>query len=370
MKLAAIILAAGLSSRMGGIKPLMTLGGDSLLAYCARLLRQGGVEEATVVTGLRHEGVAEEARRLGLTVVCNPHYEEGMFSSLLAALPSLAGVDGCFLLPVDIPLVRPATVARLAAAFDGSQTLIPSFQGRPGHPPLLAAGLLPKIAAYRGPGGLQGLLATLPPQAMRRVAVWDRGILLDADTPEDMRVLQSRLIRMDSGESEEVMELARLHMPARGMAHGLGVARAAQRIARRLNQRGASLDIDLVCHAALLHDIAKGMPDHERAGQELLASLGLSRLADIAGAHRQAEPPASGIIGEKEVVALADKLVRGRYRVSVRQRFEEKLDMYRDDREACLSVRRRMEGALQLLAMVEAACGEDVESIVDGGDEP
>ena len=370
MKLAAIILAAGFSSRMGGFKPLMTLGNSSLLAHCAGLLRQGGVEQVMVVVGHRREEVAMEARRLGLTLCDNPRYEEGMFSSLVAALPALAGVDGCFLLPVDIPLVRPATVARLKATFDGRQSLIPCFQGRPGHPPLLAAGLLPMIATYRGPGGLQGLFATLPAQALRNVTVWDRGILLDADTPEDLRVLQSRLRRMDCGEGEEVMELARLEMPEKGMAHGLGVAQAARRIARRLNQRGAALDIELVYHAALLHDIAKGMPDHERAGQELLARLGLSRLAEIAGAHRQAEPPASGILGEKEVVALADKLVRGRYRVSVRRRFEEKFELYRNDREACLSVERRMAAALQLLAMVEAACGEDVERVVDEADEP
>jgi hypothetical protein len=155
-------------------------------------------------------------------------------------------------------------------------------------------------------------------------------------------------------------------MPERGVAHGHAVAAVAVRLGEELNRHGGTLDLDLIHNAALLHDVAKGHPRHEAAGGEFLARLGLGGLAGIVAAHRDVPPPASGVLTEKEVVCLADKLVRGSQRISVRERFGEKLALYRHDAEACAAIRGRMGNALGLLDLVERTCGRGIEEILDG----
>jgi molybdenum cofactor cytidylyltransferase len=361
MKLAAIILAAGYSSRMGDFKPLMELGGQSLLACCAGLLRRAGIDAVTVVTGHCHREVEAEAVRLKLNCIHNPDYDRGMYQSICAAVAQLAGCNGFFLLPVDIPLVRPPTVAALSAAFDGESVLHPCFDGLRGHPPLIPARYIPDILAHDGSGGLK---AVLEKRQGRDIAVWDRGILMDADTTEDFSALERRASRLAIGETVEARILANLTMPEQGVAHGLAVAETALAIGQELNVHGCRLDLDLLYNGALLHDIAKGNPRHEIRGSELLAALGLAALAPVVAAHRDAAPPATGRLTEKEVVCLADKLVRGTRRVGVDSRFAEKLELHAGNDEACRAIRVRLAMALALQAMVEKTTGKAIGDIL------
>ena len=131
----AVILAAGLSSRLAGtgeFKPLSRLAGPdgpgaaTLLERAAALFRAAGVERILVVAGHRAAETRAEAARLGLGCVENPDYARGMLSSVragLAALPGDAGearssgdAGAAFVLPVDIPLVRPHTLRLLGEA--------------------------------------------------------------------------------------------------------------------------------------------------------------------------------------------------------------------------------------------------------------
>ena len=370
MKFAAIILAAGFSSRMVvDFKPLMRLGEETLLAHGAALFRQAKIRTIIAVTGHRHVEVAAEARRLGLSPVHNPDYARGMYSSICAALRALPKVDGFFLLPVDIPLVRPATLTTLTAAFDGRTVVLPRFEEETGHPPLLPAHLTPAILKYDGPDGLQGFLSSRNKKEIKTVPVWDRGVLLDSDTPEDFAVLAGHLDRMAIGERSEALALAHLLMPEKGLTHGLTVAGVAEALGVELGRHGIPLDPNLLYNSALLHDLAKGRTQHEAAGAKLLRGLGLYRLADIVAAHKDTPPPATGVVTEKEVVCLADKLVRGQYRVPVLQRFTEKLELYAGNKAAGRAIRRRMHNALALQDMVEQATGKKIETIVGNAQE-
>ena len=362
MNVGAVILAAGYSSRMGGFKPLLQLGGRSLLGHCASLLHQTGIKTVVVVTGYRAQEVEDEAGRHGLPCIHNPDYDRGMFSSVCTGVGRLSPVDGFLVLPVDIPLVRPATVDRLRAAFTGQTVLYPCFNGLRGHPPLIPTTLIPTILLHDGQGGLKALLET---QEDLDVAVWDQGILLDADTPEDFARLTNRLSRLDIGEPEEVLALAALILPKKGLPHALAVARMAQGLGREVNKHGYNLDENLLHNAALLHDVAKGRPQHETAGAELLKSLGLGRLAEVVAVHRDVPPPTSGRLTEKEVVCLADKLVSGSKRITVQQRFQEKLVLYAKDVEAYRAIRRRLANTQALQAQVERITGKDIEELLD-----
>ena len=364
----AVILAAGFSSRMGDFKPLMELAGQSVLARCVRNFREAGVLDIVVVTGHRAAKVQAEVEKLGVSSMHNARHELGMFSSVCVAvagffeLSQLSGLDAFFILPVDVPLVRPVTIRALIDAYDG-RIAYPCFEGERGHPPLIPASLIPEILGHDGQGGLKSLLETCP---ALDVHVWDRGILLDADTPDDFSALVRRAARLGVGERDEVLALARLSMPERGLAHGLAVARVALRLGEELKRHGGSLDSDLIHNAALLHDIGKGQPAHEARGGEMLAELGLSRLAPIVASHRDVPPPASGVLTEKEVVCLADKLVRCDRRVGVEERFGEKLALYSLDAHACRAIRGRMNNALALRELVERSCGRGIEEILEG----
>jgi CTP:molybdopterin cytidylyltransferase MocA len=361
-RFAAVILAAGLSSRMGNFKPLMDLAGQTVLGRCVATFRDAGIMDVAVVTGHRAPEVQVEVERLGVSAIHNPAYEQGMFSSVRAAVSSLSILGAFFLLPVDIPLIRSATVTALIDAYDG-RIAYPCFTGERGHPPLIPASLIPKILGHDGQGGLKSFLKTCP---ALDVPVWDREILLDADTPKDFSALVSRAERRGIGEPGEALALARLSMPERGLAHGLAVAKVAVRLGEELNRNGGRLDLGLIHNAALLHDVGKGQPAHEARGGEMLADLGLFRLAPLVASHRDVPPPVSGVLTEREVVCLADKLVRCDRRVSVEGRFEEKLALYSLDAHACLAIRGRMSNALALRELVQLCCGRDIEEILDG----
>ena len=363
--LAAVILAAGKSTRLPRFKPLLRLGGQSLVARAASLFRQAGIPEILVVTGARSGDVSAEAVALGLRPVFNPDFEDGMFASVRAGLAALPqGVAGVLVLPVDIPLIRPSTVRLLVERLRtcAAEALLPSFCGEPGHPPLLAASAIPKVLGYSGEGGLAGALATL---ACELLPVADAQIVFDVDNEADLAEAEARLPRLAAASPCEALALLEIHgAGARGLAHGRGVAEVALALGRALNAQGAGLDLELLEAAALLHDIAKGQPQHEEAGARLLAGLGLTRTADIVAVHRDIDPAEVARPTERELVYLADKLVRGPQRVGIAQRFQEKLDRFAGDVEAVAAIRRRLEHALGMQAGLERCLGQGLEELL------
>jgi len=366
-RIAAVILAAGFSSRMEGFKPLLPLGGASILRRCAGLFFHAGLERILVVAGHRADEVLEEAARFGVEGVRNPEPERGMFSSVQAGVAALpADTEAFFLLPVDIPLVRTSTVKALLARWrpDGPGVLHPCINGQRGHPPLISMGHAPRILNWKRDGGLREALQGLPSVD---VPVADANILADMDTSADYRAGQIRLRRSGIATPEEAQALLDiLGVAERGRAHGQAVASVALAFARALNAAGRSLDLELVRTAALLHDVAKGQPDHERAGGALLRGYGFTDTALIVSAHRDVSLPEGEPLGELEVVYLADKHVRGAKLVPLEARFQEKLDEYAGDPAAVAAITRRLGNARRVLAALEAETGRSVDDILAG----
>ena len=186
--IAALVLAAGYSSRMGRFKPLLPIAGVPALERVIDLFLAGGVREITVVTGHRAEELTPLLERRGVRAVHNPSYDAGMYSSVAAGVGSLAeAVEACFVLPVDTPLVQPLTIQLLVQAYErGQQSVIyPVFQGRRGHPPLIRRNVLAEVLRSDEPEGLRSLL-TRHENSAGEVAVIDEGIHLDLDTPADL----------------------------------------------------------------------------------------------------------------------------------------------------------------------------------------
>jgi molybdenum cofactor cytidylyltransferase len=187
---AAIVLAGGLSTRMKQFKPLLPLGGATITDRVIDLFLNEGVG-VFLVAGYRRDDIAAGIKKRDITIVYNPDYEHGMFSSIQAGVRRLKSkYQGFFILPVDIPLVRPATVRRLitVASENPDNIIYPVFGGERGHPPLIPSALAPAILGWEKGGGLKAVLKSHEKLA-REVPVADSFILFDIDTPEDYAAL-------------------------------------------------------------------------------------------------------------------------------------------------------------------------------------
>jgi len=179
----AVILAAGAGTRLGGVaKALLRVGEDSYLARILATARAAGLDDAVVVVGPPHgDAVAAEARRLGARVVVNAEPARGMASSIALGFGGLAGGEAAWLWPVDHPFVRTETLRALIAALAGHAAAKPVYEGRGGHPPLIARSVWPRLADCAAVGAR----AVLAQVAVVAVPVHDPGVVRDVDTPED-----------------------------------------------------------------------------------------------------------------------------------------------------------------------------------------
>ncbi len=208
-RLSALVLAAGLSRRMGCFKPLMPLGPMTVIERVLRLYCSAGIDDVCVVVGHRAEEIRNAVSAWHVRTVLNPNYESGMYSSLVAGLAALPETcAGFFVHPVDLPLVRTSTVAALMDAFSQHSDRIchPTFGGRRGHPPLVPGALAPAIRDWRGEGGLRAFWDTRPTE-LCDVPVADESILLDLDTKADCQRLMDRLTAPDLPTPAECHQL-------------------------------------------------------------------------------------------------------------------------------------------------------------------
>ncbi len=182
---------------MGAFKPLLEIGGRSMASRVADLMQGAGADPVIVVTGHRHEELEAHLAGRGLWFVFNPDYASTQqMESLRLALWALPGDwERALVTPADIPLVRLDTVERLLAA--KGDFIRPRRGGRTGHPVVLSAGLVPYLLRYDGPGGLKGAVARSG-CAVRDVDTDDPGVLMDNDTPEDLR---RTLVQFEEGRS-------------------------------------------------------------------------------------------------------------------------------------------------------------------------
>jgi CTP:molybdopterin cytidylyltransferase MocA len=364
---AAVILAAGFSERMGAFKPLMKLGGRTVVERVIRLFQVCGVRRIQVVVGHRAAELIPLIDRCGVGSVFNARFTEGMFSSVAAGAASLdAAIQAFFVLPVDIPLVRPATLRDLLHAFPHGTMAIchPTFGGRRGHPALIGGHHIRNILEWREEGGLGALFNRLMRHAIE-VPVVDEFIHQDMDRPEDFQNMAERLKHravFSPAECEALLN-DRLKVPPRVIAHGQAVADIAIRIGRALNHAGFSLNLQLIYAAALVHDMARGEPDHARRGANLLRDLDMSMMAAIVASHMELPWCEGQGIHEAEVVFLADKLVREDCFVGLAARFGLCLHDFRAHSQAQVCAFRRLDTARKIAQRIESVIGRSLESL-------
>lgn len=368
----ALILAAGESRRMGTPKPLLPLGNETTLERLANLFAAVGIEGILVVTGHSAETIRNRLSNLPVKWIHNEEFQQGMLSSVKKGLAAIgAEYAWFFLLPVDIPLVRPRTLTTMLKerpAPNGDVSILhPTFMGRRGHPPLMSTRLIPGILAWDGPGGLGEFLALHHTEAAE-VPVIDEFIRRDMDTPADYQLLSAAFSRYHIPTPAECTAI--LTEPSlfseNTAAHCRQVARLAAYLGKTLAACNVPLDVECITAGALLHDIAKGRKDHAAAGALMLREMGYSGIADIVSAHVDIEIPEASPLTESEVVHLADKLVRGDALVPFSVRFEYKLAKYGHDPSVRTAILKRMTDAETIVKRMEQAVGKSFQAIMDG----
>lgn len=358
MKFSMIILAAGLSKRMGVPKPLLPVGDVNALVRTIQMAKIAGISDIVVVTGHKFKEIETQLTTSeieNITVVHNDFYQDGMFSSVKTGILSLpSGIDGAFLFPVDYCGVKPETLKKLMTAFsqtNGSLVLYPTYLGKHGHPPLIPKRFASEIPAFEGSGGLRGYLYLCP---FKNIDVNDSGILLDMDTPKDYAKLLNHLgisTYPDANQCEELF--LKYETPTEIVTHGREVAALSMQIANLLKQKGVNINADLLYAASLLHDIQRMKPNHEHEGMCLLLQEGYPEAATLVGAHMDLPEGLCDSTLETVILFLADKLHRRGNLCSVQKTLEGHRLRFKDDPDALFRAQKRMDCAQSILDMLE-----------------
>ena len=185
-KLAAIILAAGDSTRMGRPKALLPLGKDTFLSRIVNLAIADGLDPVKIVVGRHAVEINEALADLSASLIINMQPELGQLSSLRLGLDSLPEeVDGAVVFLVDHPFVKAPALASLLEAFEAGEgeIVIPVYEGQRGHPVIFGRAVFEEL--FNAPLS-QGARAVVraDPKRVVEVDVDDPGILADIDTPE------------------------------------------------------------------------------------------------------------------------------------------------------------------------------------------
>jgi molybdenum cofactor cytidylyltransferase len=191
-RIGAVILAAGMSSRMGEAKQLFRLGENTLLGHVVENVRASSVDEIVLVLGHAAETIKERVAIQGLKVVLNEAYRQGMGTSLRAGLSALpADVDAALIVLADQPFVRPATLDLLIDQYrqSNAQIVIPIYKGFRGNPVLLDRSVFSEVMALSGDIGCRAIFGNHL-EGIVKVPVEDVGILLDLDSKDDFERLQ------------------------------------------------------------------------------------------------------------------------------------------------------------------------------------
>lgn len=187
-RIAAVVLAAGESRRMGNVNKLLaSIEGVPMVARAVDAALGAQTDGVFVVTGFEAGAVTQALGRRPVTLVHNADYADGLSTSLrhgIAALP--ASAEGAIVCLGDMPRVGAAHIRRLIDAFDGDcAACVPTFAERRGNPVLWARRLFPEIMTVGGDRGARGLME-IHAAAVRWVSMDDDAVLRDVDDPASL----------------------------------------------------------------------------------------------------------------------------------------------------------------------------------------
>ena len=198
VNIAACILAAGASRRMGSPKAWLDADGQPFVVRLLESFAAAGVELRFVVGTVDDVAMRDACAARGARLLVNRTPERGMLSSLHVCLDAIGdskatAVDAMFVSPVDCPRVRPETIALLIQAFETTRSplVVPRFGARRGHPTLFAAALFDELRQAPLEVGARAVVRAHAADRLE-VPVEDEAVLDDVDTRVDLQKLSPR----------------------------------------------------------------------------------------------------------------------------------------------------------------------------------
>ncbi|HWF02738.1 MAG TPA: NTP transferase domain-containing protein, partial [Candidatus Angelobacter sp.] len=222
----AIVLAAGMSRRMGTPKQLLRLAGETILEHTLKNVRASNVSEIVLVLGHAAESVEKEISTERVKIVRNQDYQQGMGTSLRTGLAAVdASASAALIVLADQPFVRPETINQLIACHQNvnqdvneeekPQIVIPVFNGFRGNPVLLDRSVFAELQSLTGDVGCRAIFGNHT-ENIRKLAVEDIGVLLDIDSQEEYKKFESAEAGKpnESGSSKLTPLESRADLPA------------------------------------------------------------------------------------------------------------------------------------------------------------
>ncbi|MDQ0394010.1 molybdopterin-binding/glycosyltransferase family 2 protein [Labrys monachus] len=193
---AAVVLAAGRSTRMGGPNKLLAdYRGKPLVRHAVEAALASKASGVTVVTGHQAEDVRAALAGLAVAFVHNPDFAEGLSTSVRAGVGALPPhCDAALISLADMPLVDAALIDRLIDAFEpakGALVVLPMVDGRRGNPVIWARRFFGDLAGLQGDAGARQILAANA-DAVVELPVETQGASIDIDTPEALETLRGQ----------------------------------------------------------------------------------------------------------------------------------------------------------------------------------
>jgi molybdenum cofactor cytidylyltransferase len=198
-RVAAIVLAAGRSTRMGGANKLTAeIGGKPLVRAVTEQALASRARPVLVVTGHQQQAVTAALAGLPVKFVHNPDYEQGLSTSLKAGIVAVpADVDGAVVCLGDMPQVSATLIDRMIEAFDperGALIAVPTVDGKRGNPVIWSRRFFPDLSALEGDVGARHLIGTYA-DGVVEVPDTGQGAVLDIDTPDALAAARAELER-------------------------------------------------------------------------------------------------------------------------------------------------------------------------------
>lgn len=355
-----LIAAAGCSRRMKQFKPLLPLGKSCILESTLNSFRTAGLTNLTVVVGYRKQALIPLLNKYGVRIVENPAYDEtDMLESIKLGLRAILPDAGAvFLCPADVALLSPFTIREMVRVFTESpvSALIPTYHQVNGHPPLLSKEIAGEILNYQGEGGVRGVLEQFDGE-IRCLELPDSEILEDTDLPKDYarlktawekRGIPSRQICFDIWDYVKTPEQVR--------AHCLAVEQTALKLAEEYQTlrapSGFTVSREILSAAALLHDMLKTSPNHDRAAASLLTEMGYDKISPLVRFHKNLPQRFHHTVNETTLLYLADRLVIESSPAALEERYHDKTLRFAGSSQALLRIAADRKIAEQLYEMI------------------
>ncbi len=185
--ISAVLLAAGESRRMGQFKQLLQLGEKNFVEHCVENLLASRVDEIIIVTGHRESEVRAAVATRAVRFVHNSDYRTGMASSIKCGVRAVPyNSKACLISLVDQPQIPPSVIDQLIDVYENARPriIIPTFDGKGGHPIILDLSLKQEILEMDQSVGLRQVISAHSSE-IARVEVFSHDVVEDCDLPED-----------------------------------------------------------------------------------------------------------------------------------------------------------------------------------------